>query len=506
LIFHSLRLARSSMPARSQLPRSTLTALATRTRGLASAAEPYDVVIVGGGPGGYPAAIKAGQMGMKVACIEKRGRLGGTCLNVGCIPSKALLHSSHLYEEAAHGWGPHGISADNVKIDLAKLMSHKDKTVTGLTGGIEGLFKKYKVDYFKGTGEIVGAGSVKCHPMDGGAAQTLTAKNIVIATGSEPAKLNGVPVDEKTIVTSTGCLELTSIPKTLVVVGGGVIGLEMGSVWRRLGADVTVVEFLDGIGGPMDKEMAKTMERIFKKQGMKFKLKTKVNSAEVLPGGGARLHLDSVAGDKPETLDADIVLVSTGRVPNTVGLGLDKIGVKVNKRGQVEIDDHFATNVPGIYAIGDVVRGPMLAHKAEEEGIAIIEQIAGKGGHVNYDTIPGVIYTHPEVATVGKTEEELIKAGIEYKKGTFPFMANSRARANADTDGLVKMLACAKTDRVLGIHIIASNAGEMIAEGVLAMEYGASAEDIGRTCHAHPTMSEAFKEAAMATYDKPIHF
>ena len=256
----------------------------------------------------------------------------------------------------------------------------------------------------------------------------------------------------------------------------------------------------------MDKEMAKTMERIFKKQGMKFKLKTKVNSAEVLPGGGARLHLDSVAGDKPETLDADIVLVSTGRVPNTVGLGLDKIGVKVNKRGQVEIDDHFATNVPGIYAIGDVVRGPMLAHKAEEEGIAIIEQIAGKGGHVNYDTIPGVIYTHPEVATVGKTEEELIKAGIEYKKGPFPFMANSRARANADTDGLVKMLACAKTDRILGIHIIASNAGEMIAEGVLAMEYGASAEDIGRTCHAHPTMSEAFKEAAMAVYDKPIHF
>jgi dihydrolipoamide dehydrogenase len=399
-------------------------------------------------------------MGMKVACIEKRGRLGGTCLNVGCIPSKALLHSSHLYEEAAHGWGPHGISADNVKMDLDKLMAHKAKTVTGLTGGIEGLFKKYKVDYFKGTGEIVSAGSVKMHPMEGGDVSTLAAKNIVIATGSEPAKLPGVPV----------------------------------------------VEFMDGIGGPMDKEMSTSLLRIFKKQGMKFKLSTKVNSAEALPGGGAKLEIDTVAGGKPETIETDIVLVSTGRAPVTEGLGLDNVGVKVNKRGQVEIDDHFATNVPGIFAIGDVVRGAMLAHKAEEEGIAIIEQIAGKGGHVNYEAIPGVIYTHPEVATVGKTEEELKAEGVNYKKGTFPFMANSRARANADTDGMVKMLADAETDRLLGIHIIASNAGEMIAEGVLAMEYGASAEDIGRTCHAHPTMSEAFKEAAMATYDKPIHF
>jgi len=476
-------------------------------RALSSAADaPYDVVVIGGGPGGYPAAIKAGQMGLKVACIEKRGRLGGTCLNVGCIPSKALLHSSHLYEEAAHGWGPHGISADNVKMDLGKLMEHKSKTVTGLTGGIEGLLKKYKVDYFKGTGEILAAGSVKIHPIEGAEGGTLSAKNIVIATGSEPAKLPGVPVDEKTIVTSTGALELSEVPKKMVVVGGGVIGLEMGSVWRRLGSEVTVVEFMDGIGGPMDKEMATTLLRVFKKQGMKFKLSTKVNSAAVLPTGGAKLEIDSVKGDKPETIEADIVLVSTGRAPVTEGLGLENVGVKVSARGQVEIDDHFATNVPGIFAIGDVVRGPMLAHKAEEEGIAVIEQIAGKGGHVNYDCIPGVIYTHPEVATVGKTEEELKAAGVEYKVGKFPFMANSRARANADTDGLVKMIADKETDRLLGIHIIASNAGEMIAEGVLAMEYGASAEDIGRTCHAHPTMSEAFKEAAMAVYDKPIHF
>jgi len=495
------RLARSVPCAR------TRAAAAPRLRLLSTAPEaPYDVVVIGGGPGGYPAAIKAGQMGLRVACIEKRGRLGGTCLNVGCIPSKALLHSSHLYEEAAHGWGPHGISADNVKMDLDKLMQHTSKTVDGLTGGIEGLFKKYKVDYFKGTGEITAAGAVKCHPIDGSASVELKAKDIVIATGSEPAKLPGVPVDEKTIVTSTGALELSKVPDKMIVVGGGVIGLEMGSVWRRLGTEVTVVEFMDGIGGPMDKEISSSMLRIFKKQGMKFKLSTKVNSAEVLPSGGARLQLEARKDGKTEEIDADIVLVSTGRAPVTDGLGLSNVGVKVNQRGQVEIDDHFATNVPGIWAIGDVVRGAMLAHKAEEEGIAIIEQLAGKGGHVNYECIPGVIYTHPEVATVGKTEEELKEAGVEYKKGTFPFMANSRARANADTDGMVKFLADAKTDKVLGIHIVASNAGEMIAEGVLAMEYGASAEDIGRTCHAHPTMSEAFKEAAMATYDKPIHF
>jgi dihydrolipoamide dehydrogenase len=474
---------------------------------MSTSTEAYDVVIIGGGPGGYPAAIKAGQLGLRVACIEKRGRLGGTCLNVGCIPSKALLHSSHLYEEAAHGWGPHGISAENVKMDLDKLMQHKNKTVTGLTGGIEGLFKKYKVDYFKGSGEILSAGSVKINVIEGGSEPAmLSTKNIVIATGSEPASLSGVEVDEKTIVTSTGALDLSEVPKSMVVIGAGVIGLEMGSVWRRLGAQVTVVEFLDRITPGMDDEVSNSMEKIFRKQKMKFKLSTKVVSATVNPAGGATLVTEPVAGGEQEKIEADIVLLSTGRLPFTEGLGLENVGIKKSARGQVEVDDHFATNVPGIFAIGDVVRGAMLAHKAEEEGIAIIEQIAGLGGHVNYDAIPNVIYTHPEVASVGKTEEELKKAGVEFKVGKFPFMANSRARANADADGFVKFLADKETDRVLGIHIIASNAGEMIAEGVLAMEYGASAEDIGRTCHAHPTMSEAFKEAAMATYGKPIHF
>ncbi len=468
--------------------------------------QPYDVVVVGGGPGGYPAAIKAGQLGLKVACVEMRGRLGGTCLNVGCIPSKALLHSSHLYEEAAKGWGPHGISADNVKIDLDKLMKHKDKTVAGLTTGIEGLFKKNKVDYFKARGEITAAGAVTAHPIDGSEPVPLAAKNIVIATGSEPASLPGVEVDEASVVTSTGALKLGAIPKKMVVIGAGVIGLEMGSVWRRLGAEVTVIEYLDRITPGLDTEVASSLQKLFKRQGMKFKMATKVISAKPKEGGGATLVTVPVKGGDEETLETDIVLLSTGRTPFTEGLGLDKVGVKMTPRGQVEVDDHFATNVPGIFAIGDVVRGAMLAHKAEEEGIAIVEQIAGLGGHVNYDAIPNVIYTHPEVATVGKTEEELKEAGVAYKVGKFPFMANSRARAIADADGFVKFLADKETDKVLGIHIIASNAGEMIAEGVLGMEYGASCEDIGRTCHAHPTMSEAFKEAAMATYSKPIHF
>jgi len=446
-------------------------------------------------------------MGLRVACVEKRGKLGGTCLNVGCIPSKALLHSSHLYEEAKDGWGPHGISADNVKIDLNKLMAHKSKTVDGLTGGIAGLFKKYNVDYILGSGEIVSKDSISVSPLDGATPSVINAKNIVIATGSVPASLPNVPIDETRIVSSTGALELKEVPKKMIVIGAGVIGLEMGSVWRRLGAEVTVVEFLDRITPTMDNEISTTLHRIFKKQGMKFKMQTKVLGATLKPdGSGVSLETQPVKGGDVAALDADIVLVATGRVPHTEKLGLSNVGVKVSERGQVEIDDHWRTNVPNIYAIGDVVKGPMLAHKAEEEGIAVVEHIAGKGGHVNYEAIPNVIYTHPEVASVGKTEEELKSEGVAYNVGKFPFMANSRARANADSDGLVKFLACKETDKILGIHIVASNAGEMIAEGVLAMEYGASCEDIGRTCHAHPTMSEAFKEAAMSAYGKPIHF
>ncbi|KAG8469706.1 hypothetical protein KFE25_006161 [Diacronema lutheri] len=465
----------------------------------------YDVVIVGGGPGGYPAAIKAGQLGLKVACVEMRGALGGTCLNVGCIPSKALLHSSHLYEEAAHGFGPHGIKADNVRIELDKLMEHKQKTVTGLTSGIEGLLKKYKCDYIKGKGKILKAGEVQVTDLDGNVAGVIKTKNIVIATGSVPTPLPPVPVDEEVIVSSTGCLSLKKVPKKMIVIGAGVIGLEMGSVWRRLGADVTVVEFLERVTPGIDEEIAKTFQRTLSKQGMKFKMGTKVVKGERV-GDGAKLTVESVKKGEQEVLDADIVLVAIGRSPFTAGLGLDDAGVKMGPRGIVDVDDHFATNVPGIWAIGDVIRGTMLAHKAEEEGIAVIENIVGKKGHVNYDAIPNVIYTFPELACVGKTEDEVKAAGIKYKIGKFPLMANSRARANALTDGLVKFVTEADTGKILGVHIIAHNAGEMIAEGVLGLEYGATAEDIARTCHAHPTMSEAFKEAAMAAYDKPIHF
>ncbi|KAJ1629275.1 dihydrolipoamide dehydrogenase of glycine decarboxylase from pisum Sativum [Pavlovales sp. CCMP2436] len=465
----------------------------------------YDVVIVGGGPGGYPAAIKAGQLGLKVACIDMRGAPGGTCLNVGCIPSKALLHSSHIYEEAKHGFGPHGISADNVRIELDKLMEHKNKTVTGLTSGIEGLLKKYKVDYIKGKGKVLKAGEVGVTDMDGKDAGVIKTKNIVIATGSVPTPLPPVPIDEEAIVSSTGCLKLAKIPKTMIVIGAGVIGLEMGSVWRRLGAEVTVVEYLDRITPGLDSEIAKTFQRILTKQGMKFKMQTKVVRGE-RKGEGVSLTVESVKDGKQETLTADIVLVAIGRNAYTNGLGLEEAGVKMGPRGIVEVDERMQTNVPGIWAIGDVIRGAMLAHKAEEEGIAVIENIAGKHGHVNYKAIPGVIYTFPEVANVGMSEDEAKAAGIKYKIGKFPFMANSRARANALTDGLVKFVTEAETDKILGVHIIAHNAGEMIAEGVLGIEYGATAEDIARTCHAHPTMSEAFKEAAMAAYDKPIHF
>ena len=387
------------------------------------------------------------------------------------------------------------------------MMAQKSKSVSGLTKGIEGLFKKNKVTYAKGWGSLTSTPGEVVVAKEDGTTETISTKNVILATGSEPASLPGVDVDEETVVTSTGALALTEVPKRMVVIGGGVIGLELGSVWGRLGAEVTVVEFAKDICPPMDAQVRKTFQRALKKQGFNFKMEKKVTSAKKLASGAIELTVEPSAGGDAETLEADVVLVATGRKPYTSGLGLDAAGVETNARGQVVVDMHtYATNKPGVYAIGDIVEGPMLAHKAEEEGIAVIEHIAGKGGHVNYDAIPNVIYTHPEVATVGKTEEELKAAGIEYNVGKFPFMANSRARANADTDGLVKFLADKTTDKVLGIHIIASNAGEMIAEGVLGMEYGASAEDIGRTCHAHPTMSEAFKEAAMATYGKPIHF
>jgi len=466
----------------------------------------YDVVVVGGGPGGYVAAIKASQLGLKTACIESRGTLGGTCLNVGCIPSKALLHSSHLYEEATKGLSQHGITVNGtVSIDITKMMQNKSKAVTGLTGGIELLFKKYKVDYVKGWGKLTGPNSISVN-LNAGGTQVIESKNIILAVGSEVTPLPTVPVDNagKKVVDSTGALELDKIPKKLAVIGGGVIGLEMGSVWNRLGTEVTVIEFLDTITPSIDKEISTAFTKILKKQGIKFKLSTKVTGTQVT-GDGVKLTLEPSAGGAAETFESDVVLVSTGRRPYTKNIGLEELGIETDKIGRIVVNDHFATKVPSVFAIGDCIDGPMLAHKAEEEGITCVENIAGFAGHVNYDVIPGVIYTHPEVATVGLTEEQLKKAGTAYNKGVFPFVANSRARATFDTEGMVKILTEKETDRIVGMHIIGSNAGEMIAEGVLAMEYGASSEDIARTCHAHPTLSEALKEACMATYDKPIH-
>jgi dihydrolipoamide dehydrogenase len=484
---------------------------AASSRGLAAAAAAggnYDLVVVGGGPGGYVAAIKAGQLGMKVACVESRGSLGGTCLNVGCIPSKALLHSSHLYEHAKKDFKHHGIlGGENVTADLGLMMAAKAKGVKSLTGGIEYLFKKYGVEYVKGKGKIPRAGEVEATLNEGGAVRTLKTTNVLIATGSEVTPLPPAPVDNDKgrIVDSTGALVLKSIPKRLAVIGGGVIGLEMGSVWRRLGTEVTVIEFLDRIIPTTDHETGEKFKAILAKQGMKFMMGSKVTKS-VVSDAGVRLTVEPSKGGAAEQLDFDVVLVSTGRRPFTAGLGLAELGVKLDKMGRVVVSPDFKTNVPGVWAIGDVIDGPMLAHKAEEEGVAAVENMAGKHGHVNYDTIPGVIYTYPEVATVGKTEEQLKAAGVKYNKGVFPFSANSRARAVQDSDGQVKILADAATDRIVGIHIIGTNAGEMIAEGVLGMEYGASSEDIARTTHAHPTLSEAFKEAAMATYSKPVHF
>ena len=462
----------------------------------------YDLVVIGGGPGGYVCAIKAAQLGMKVACVEKRGSLGGTCLNVGCIPSKALLQSSHLYHQALHGLGPHGIRVEGVKLDLDAMLDNKDKVVDGLTKGIEFLFKKNKVDYVVGAGRIAAAGKVSVELTKGGSRE-LSTKNICIATGSDVMPLPGVEIDEERVVSSTGALDLEKVPQDLVVIGGGYIGLEMGTVWLRLGAKVTVVEFLDRITPGMDGEVSKALQKILEKQGMVFRLGTKVTGVDK-SGPRLKVSTEPAKGGEAATIEADIVLVSIGRRPYTDGLGLEEAGVKV-ERGRVEVDGRFQTSVPGIYAIGDVIRGPMLAHKAEDEGSAVAEILAGQKPHIDYDIIPGVVYTHPEVASIGRTEEQLKEAGIAYKVGKFPFMANSRARAVLDTEGFVKLLADAQTDRLLGAHIIGPEAGTMIAEIGVAMEFGASSEDIARTCHPHPTMEESIKEAALAVTGKPIH-
>ena len=467
-------------------------------------ADSFDLVVIGGGPGGYVAAIRAAQLGLKTACVEKRGSLGGTCLNVGCIPSKELLHVSHLYEEARHQFAGYGINVGEVSLDLPKMMGGKDKVVDGLTKGVEGLFRKNKVEYVKGTARIAAPGRVEVAALDGGAARTLETRNILIATGSEVMPLPGIEVDEQSIVSSTGALELKAVPKHLIVIGGGYIGLEMGTVWRRLGSEVTVVEFLDTILPNMDGEVAKQMSRLLQRKGFTFRTGMKVTKA--VPGNtGVTVTIEPAKGGEAETIQGDVVLVSIGRRPYTAGLGLEAVGVEIDNRGRVQVDDHFRTNVPGIYAIGDVIRGAMLAHKAEDEGSVAVEIIAGQSGHINYDAIPSVVYTWPEAASVGKTEEELKAAGIEYRVGKFPFGGNSRARVTGDTDGFVKILADAKTDRILGAHILGPDAGTMIAEITLGMEFGAAAEDIARTCHAHPTLPEAVKEAALAVAGRPIH-
>jgi len=466
--------------------------------------ESFDLVVIGAGPGGYVAAIRAAQLGMKVAVVEKRATFGGTCLNVGCIPSKALLQSSHLFEQAGHDLGVHGIVLGPPKLDFAQLMKRKGEVVDATTKGVAFLFRKNKITAFQGTGRIEKAGSVVVLGDDGAVKDTLVAKNILIASGSEVTPLPGVAVDEKKIVSSTGALELAEVPKHLVVVGAGIIGLELGSVWRRLGSEVTVVEFLDRITPGVDDEITKQFQRSLTKQGLKFKLSSKVTKAETTDSG-VTLTVEPAKGGAAETLQADIVLVSIGRRPLVEGLGLDKVGVKLTAHGRIAVDAHLQTSVPGIYAIGDVIDGPMLAHKASEDGIACVETIAGQKGHVDWDLVPSVIYTQPEVAWVGKTEEQLKAAGVAYKVGKYPFTADPRSRANGATEGFVKVLADKATDKVLGVHIIGAEAGTMIAESVMAMEFSASAEDIGRVCHAHPTVNEATKEAALAAWDKPIH-
>ncbi|MDI3469713.1 MAG: Dihydrolipoamide dehydrogenase of 2-oxoglutarate dehydrogenase [Pseudolabrys sp.] len=456
----------------------------------------YDLIVIGSGPGGYVCAIRAAQLGLKTAVVEKMPTYGGTCLNIGCIPSKALLHSSELFEEAGHGFAQMGIGVPAPTLDLKAMMAFKQDGVDGNVKGVDYLFKKNKIDGIHGTGRIAAPGKVEVKGADG-KTQTLDTKAIVIATGSDVARLKGIEIDEKRVVSSTGALSLEAVPSKLLVVGAGVIGLELGSVWRRLGAEVTVVEFLDGALPGMDGEVRRQAQRIFEKQGMTFKLSSKVTGVDT-SGKRLKVSVEPAKGGAAETVEADVVLVSIGRVPYTEGLGLADVGVKLDQRGRVEVDAHYATNIPGIWAIGDAIKGPMLAHKAEDEGVAVAEILAGQAGHVNYDAIPNVVYTFPEIASVGKSEDELKAAGTAYKVGKFPFTANGRAKVNHTTDGFVKILADAKTDRVLGVHIIGADAGNMIAEAVIAMEFGASSEDIARTCHAHPTLSEAIKEAALA--------
>src|SRR6516164_6603380 len=464
---------------------------------------PYDLIVIGSGPGGYVCAIRAAQLGMKVAVVEKENTFGGTCLNIGCIPSKALLHASELYEEAGNYLDKMGIKVGDPKLDLPAMMKFKDAGVEGNVKGVAFLFKKNKVDTFHGTGRIAAPGRVEVKSADG-KTEAIEGKAIVIATGSDVARLPGVDIDEQRIVSSTGALVLDKVPERLLVIGAGVIGLELGSVWRRLGSEVIVVELLDRILPGMDSEVCRQVQRIFERQGIRFKLSSKVASIET---GGKKLKviIEPAAGGTAESIEADVVLVSIGRVPFTEGLGLEAAGVKIDNKRRIIVDPHFATNVPGIYAIGDAVAGPMLAHKAVDEGVAVAEILGGEAGHVNYDVIPNVVYTYPEIASVGKSEEELKAAGIHYNAGKFPFTASGRAKVNLETDGFVKILADAGTDRVLGVHILGADAGNMIAEAAVAMEFGAAAEDIARTCHPQPTLSEAVKEAALAVDKRAIN-
>ena len=463
----------------------------------------YDLVIIGTGPGGYVCAVRAAQLGMKVAVVEKNPTLGGTCLNVGCMPSKALLHASEMFEEAAHSFAKMGVSVSAPQLDLPAMMNFKQQGIDGNVKGVDFLMKKNKIDVIHGAGKILGAGKVEVSGNDG-KAQTVETRNIVIATGSDIARLKGIEIDEKRIVSSTGALSLDKVPSNLLIVGAGVIGLELGSVWHRLGAKVTVVEFLDRILPGMDGEVAKQFQRILEKQGFAFKLGAKVTAVDT-SGKTLLAKVEPAAGGAAESIEADVVLVCIGRVPYTEGLGLKEAGVALDNHGRVQVDAHLSTNVKGIYAIGDVIAGPMLAHKAEDEGVACAEIIAGQAGHVNHDVIPSVVYTTPEVSSVGKTEEELKQAGVVYTTGRFPFTANGRSKVNQTTEGFVKVLADAKTDRVLGVHIVGREAGEMIHEACVLMEFGGSAEDLARTCHAHPTRSEAIKEAALAVGKRAIH-